>query len=391
MKVKRVAILAYYYPPYADVSGVRASKYVKFLPQYSWEPIVITVDPRYYKGKVVKSDTGKALDFGKIIKNKYYNFPFNVLICKLLFPFYSFIQVLNRKSDIDIVYITGSPYHPFILSFFFKFFLNIKTVLDFRDSWSINHGFDGKARRGVLSFIREKLYILIERFSIKYACYVVFATKELMSEYANVHYKYKNKFSVIHNGVDYDDFKEVKPNRINQKNIIIISGKFLLYTPDAFSLMAEVLKNNNDLFFFYIGGEYKQIEKCSLKYDVSSQVKALPYQDYKLVLDYIAGSDVCLFTNGMKNGLGTKIFDYVALKKPVVCLVPKGSVVFECFSEKDYVFVLEYPCDFDVFESYVNKAMSAIITDYSENVKKYSRCEASKKLSDIFNECVGKI
>lgn len=42
--MKKVLVLAYYYPPYGGGGVQRTTKYVKYLRQYDWEPVVITIN-----------------------------------------------------------------------------------------------------------------------------------------------------------------------------------------------------------------------------------------------------------------------------------------------------------------------------------------------------------
>lgn len=42
--MKKVLVLAYYYPPYGGGGVQRTTKYVKYLRQYGWEPVVITIN-----------------------------------------------------------------------------------------------------------------------------------------------------------------------------------------------------------------------------------------------------------------------------------------------------------------------------------------------------------
>ena len=44
----RVLLISFTYPPGFGSGGIRISKYAKFLPEFGWEPYVLTVDPRRY-------------------------------------------------------------------------------------------------------------------------------------------------------------------------------------------------------------------------------------------------------------------------------------------------------------------------------------------------------
>ena len=42
--LKKVLLIAYFYPPFNKVGAVRAAKFAKYLPEFGWEPIVLTRD-----------------------------------------------------------------------------------------------------------------------------------------------------------------------------------------------------------------------------------------------------------------------------------------------------------------------------------------------------------
>lgn len=42
--MKKVLIITYYWPPAGGAGVQRALKFVKYLPQFGWEPIVLTVE-----------------------------------------------------------------------------------------------------------------------------------------------------------------------------------------------------------------------------------------------------------------------------------------------------------------------------------------------------------
>src|SRR3954463_10533996 len=50
-KKRRVAIVTGHFPP-SNLAGVhRARLWAKYLPEFGWDPIVVTADPKYYEEK----------------------------------------------------------------------------------------------------------------------------------------------------------------------------------------------------------------------------------------------------------------------------------------------------------------------------------------------------
>ena len=339
--MNNVLMVSYYFPPFADVNVVRVKKHCKYLPEYDWQPWVISVDARYYKDKVV-DDLDDIRDT-KIFRVPYYSLPGMIFLVKLFFPIIVAAFTLRNKSTINAVYMTGSPFHPFLLTSLFTGLFNIPTILDFRDSWSFNHGYDGRKAERLRDQVREFLFKPLEKLSIKFASKVIFSTFILQKEYSNEYPKYKNKFTTITNGFDPDDFLSIKPKRIVENKSLILTGKFKMYTPEVVAGLFEALKRLNQFKFIYVGSEHKDIVDLAKTYRVEDCVVSLPYQRYSESLDLIAGADYAMMTTGMVNGTGTKIFDYLALRKPTICFVPKGSIIKLQFDDIDQVVIQESP------------------------------------------------
>jgi glycosyltransferase involved in cell wall biosynthesis len=311
MANKKLLMLAYYYPPYANVSSMRASKFAKYLPSNGWSTTVLTVDPRYYGSRRIARDSRPAAtrEGPEVAHSAFVHFPGNTLMMKLAYPFLAFFWILRNRSEIDRVYMTGSPFHPFLLTGPVTGILGIPTVLDFRDSWSINHGYDGNSARSLKSKVKQTLLKQLERFSIRFATHVIFTTSRLEEEYATLHPAWRQKYSVITNGYDPEDLHAITPRRLHAAPTIVIAGQFNIYTPSAVEALMTYLGGDRRTHLVYIGTERAIMHAAALKMGVADYVDALGYMPYREALALIAGADVALLSNGMCNGLGTKIFD----------------------------------------------------------------------------------
>src|SRR6266849_4551814 len=58
--MRKILIVSYHFPPDAAVGGMRPAKFAKYLPQFGWEPIILTVKQRYHR----LSDPSKLKDLG---------------------------------------------------------------------------------------------------------------------------------------------------------------------------------------------------------------------------------------------------------------------------------------------------------------------------------------
>jgi len=67
---RRVLVVAFHVPPYSGSSGVqRTLKFVKYLPGYGWEPLVLTADPRAYVG--TSDDLLKEIPAGTVVERAF--------------------------------------------------------------------------------------------------------------------------------------------------------------------------------------------------------------------------------------------------------------------------------------------------------------------------------
>lgn len=380
--MQNVLIAAYYFPPYALVSAVRAAKFCKYLPQFGWEPWVVTVDSAYYQGKVI-NELPPEINRMNVFRFPFRRFPGCVTLVKLLFPLIiSFIAFRHRKK-IDAVLMTGSPFHPFLISGFLKGLLGMPTFLDFRDAWSLNNGFDGRQAENYWEKFRQRFLVLLERIAIHFASGVIFATQTLQDEYRALILTNEKKYYTVTNGYDTEDFNSVTPIRTVDSRSIILTGQFNLYTPEVLAGLMNVLKFFPFLHFIYIGNEHDIIARTAKSSGSENQVTTLPYLPHRELISRIAGADYGLVTSGMPNILGTKIFDYLALKKPVLCFVPKGSEITRNFAEEKSVVICEAPHTLESIKNGLSSLFNLKERTNDTMINKFTRKETTKKLSQI--------
>lgn len=390
MQERAVLVITYYFPPYAGISSTRASKFVKYLPSTGWLPWVMTVDPRYYGGRQLKNDLRLATDLAttRIIRSRYWRFPGHISFMKLIHPLLAFAFAWRHRRNVGAAYLCGSPFHPFLLTLPLTRLLGIPTILDFRDSWSINHGYDGRAPTGFGSQLRQFLFGLLERISIQFASRVIFATRELQDEYTQLFPKWRSKYSTIHNGFDPEDFVKIEPKRLYTGPTLILTGQFHIYTPDAVDALMLCLVERPGINFVYIGSEHEIIEEAARRAGVSGRVACLPYSPYSEVLRLTSGADVGLVTTGLANGMGTKIFDYLALGKPTVCLVPKGSIIARELADTPSVIVSHPPHTPERIAIALDRAFGMTDQPSPLDLGRFDRREGTRELARILEAIV---
>jgi glycosyltransferase involved in cell wall biosynthesis len=381
---KNVLILSYYFPPYSKVGGTRTSKFCKYLPEFGWTPWIFTVDKRYYGNNVIK-ESNNDTKYQKIIRIPYAAFPGNKLFVKIFFPLIALFFIIFHRNALTAFFVSGSPFHPFPLTAIVTGIMSIPSILDFRDSWSINHGYDGRKATTLFSKIRHHFFRFLENIAIKFASSVVFCTPTLIEEYSQLFPQHKHKYNLITNGYDPDDFINITPTKITSKKAIILAGKIHAYTPEVLEYLIKTLRDFPDLHFIYIGHEKSTVDAVVRRYHAEKYVSSLPLQSYRKVINYIAAADITLLTNGVVNGLGTKIFDYLAVNKPIIAFVPGGSVIKKMFSGHDNFLIFESPHTEQAVYTALESVRDMALGTSTHDISQYSRKKKTKELSSILD------
>lgn len=183
-------------------------------------------------------------------------------------------------------------------------------------------------QRWLVRHLRER----IEQIGIHHASAVAFATPGLRADYEALLPRYREKFHTIHNGFDPADFEHLTPERPCPGPTLILTGKFHFYTPGVAEGLMRVLADFPGLCFLYVGGEADLIRRLAGEAGVAARVWTLEFQPVERMLRLIQGADYALLTHAVCYAVGTKIFDYLALGKPVLCFVPTGSAISASFA-----------------------------------------------------------
>ncbi len=172
-------MITYYFPPFGGVPVQRTLKFIKYLPEYEWNPVVLTVldgydhfnpnDPSLLNkipdgvevirtreigviARFIKFLSGKVPASSKDVKRNNRFIDKVIMLRKLLynsfwFPdeknnwipgaFFSGLRILSR-GKISVIYVSGYPWSAFLVGALLSKLKGIPLILDFRDAWTLN-------------------------------------------------------------------------------------------------------------------------------------------------------------------------------------------------------------------------------------------------------------
>jgi len=347
----------------------RAAKFVKYLPQFGWEPIVLTVkDVHYYatdetllddiRGReIIRTESLDPLrlwaKFRKsnseqnsspvkksllqkilLLTNRIVSGWLFVPDAKLLWlPFVLWQGVkIIKKEQIQIIFTTSPPHSAHLIGVVLKWLTGVKFVADFRDDWT-----GGESQLNP-TFIHNFINHWQEKIVLKNADRVVAMCDQLSLSLKGKSGKQFSgeKFVTITNGYDPDDFSGLLNLMQNEKFTITHCGSISRVSDPAVFLRAvrELFIEKPDLkqkmkIQFFGSDIFGKLPLLLRELDLNEIVPPLRYLSHREAIEQMMKSHVLLLTiikHSEEEVITSKVFEYLATGKPILLITRGGAV-----------------------------------------------------------------
>ncbi|MGQ9664326.1 MAG: glycosyltransferase [bacterium] len=221
---KRLLIVTYYWPPCGGPGSIRPVKFVKYLPEFGIEPIILTRKAIAYHsldfelGKELKNICvykTESLDPARILyllgMHHYHPRVWQVPIKKALnFPdnktgWMPFACIKALNIDFDYIFVTAPPFSVFITGYIVSKTTGKPLILDFRDAW-LEFPFMRYENR-----LQRKFVAYWEKKIAKFASRTIVVSESIKKILLSRSPDLIDKIFVIPNGYDPDDFPQTTP------------------------------------------------------------------------------------------------------------------------------------------------------------------------------------
>ncbi len=359
--MRRVLVVAYYFPP-MGLSGVqRTAKFVRYLPEFGWAPTVLTVEPGGYfafdpsllaevEAAGVPIHRTASLDptqlFGRRATVSLPREPARRRLATLsqwLFvpdnklgwlPFaWSRGRALGREHGFDAVFSSAPPYTAHLVAALLSRRFGRPLVTDFRDDWV------GNPRHVYPTPWHRAAHRRLERWVMQTSRRVLAINPHIRDALAR-----RNRGAirdedvlVLPQGYDPADFAAAPSSAPAQRDVLhfVHSGVFYdVQTPDFFlrawaRLLAErpVLRDRIRLTF--VGLVPEASRRLAERLGLEAVIRWEGYRPHAEVIAHLQAADVLWMTIGRRpgaEGISTsKLYEYVGARKPILALVPEGE------------------------------------------------------------------
>jgi len=421
--MKKVLIITYYWPPSGGAGVQRWLKFAKYLPEFGWQPVILTVHPQYasypqrdeslvaeihpdclvyttksfelynlYKlisGKKEVPYGGFANDSKEGIFQKLSKF----LRGNFLLPDprkgwnkYALKRAVEliREFNIDTVVTTSPPHSTQLIGLKLKQIFNIRWIADLRDPWTDIYYYN-QFNHTALARQIDKNY---ERKVVENADLLITVSEDLKRIFIEKSsLPISAKTFVIPNGFDEDDFR-ISPVPVETKKIITYTGTISeAYNVDSLldALGRLDKKLKEQLLIRFVGKVPSSVEQNFRKTGIDMELTG--YVDHTKSIEYLFRSDLLLLViPKVKNNRGIltgKFFEYLASRKPVLAIGPTDGDLAKIIQETNCGNLFDYS-DADGMSRFVSENLDhpGQISD-QERVSSYSRRMLTKKIAHI--------
>ncbi len=416
--MKKVLIIAYYWPPSAGSGVQRWLKFVKYLRNYGWEPVVYTPEnpdfdlkderllseipadvtilkqPIFEPFQIYQKLVGQKADaqVNPIMKGEgkvSWKAKIALWIRANIFipdsrmfwikPSVNFLSKWLKTNKIDAIVTTGPPHSMHLIGLEIKKRMNIPWLSDFRDPWTKIDFFHELN----LENWAEKKHRKLEQQVLDHSDHVVVVGKQMQLDYEALT---QTPVSVVTNGYDPADLDLTEPVEADLKFSIIhigMLGKARSHPIfwNGLNALRKEIPQLADFLEVRIYGITDPIVLQQIQhFEDTSWIKFLPYLPHKEVIKEQRKAQVLLLSvNNVPSAKGIitgKIFEYLALSKPILCIGPPDGDAAFIVEKAGAGSVVDFE-DLEGFKTAIRKLFQQFLdgklTVQSTGVSQYSR------------------
>jgi glycosyltransferase involved in cell wall biosynthesis len=356
--MKKLLILAYDFPPYVSVGGLRPYNWYKYLKEYGVEPIVVTRQWENKNGNhldyIAAGSSDQTIiektEFGTILRTPYHpNFANRLMlkygehkfsfIRKAISAFFEFNQFLLpigpkaelyhgaraylKENKVDAIIATGDPFVLFSYASQLSKEFGIPWIADYRDPWSHNQEY-------AKSIIQKLWNRTFEKKTVLSASYITTVSNFVHDKIDSL--VPGKPYSILPNGYDPEVIDRIAqiPQQTKELQIAFVGTIYDWHPLESFLRVCnEFIQQHPSAKFklnFYgtnVAEKLKQLvtEVYPLLENHTSISPKIPNAD---LLEKLAQNNVMLLFN-YYSYMGTKIFDYLGIRRKMILCYANDS------------------------------------------------------------------
>ncbi|NIM58370.1 MAG: glycosyltransferase [Candidatus Aminicenantes bacterium] len=385
---KKVAVISYFFSSPDKTGGIRSQKFVKYLPQFGIEPIVITkrrTNPYSFGGRMTPLRTFPV------------NRPFHLETLTWLPGLVLACLRLIKKEKVHSLLISCGPFSSALVGALLKKLFHVKLILDFRDYWTISP-YISKVK--LFNRLLNELQKPIEKWILRSADKLIVIQKTMEEQYLERFPFLDGKIKTIFNGFDGEDIPDADCELFQKFTLLYLGNlrrpvDFHLYYPMLFlkslrKMIDGKLIRESNFQVLIVGEKIRGFEEEVHNLGLSGIVKTLGRVPHEEAINYLRKSHFLLLIVQTQGIMTSKIFEYLATGKPILALIQTGELMdfIQAFSSNS--FIVTEPSSQEItrairkcFRCYSSKAEQK--ERRKEFIESFNRKELTRQLAEILH------
>ncbi len=434
--MKKVLVITYYWPPAGGPGVQRILNFVKYLPEFGWQPVVLTVKNGEFpevdysfleevpeKLSVYRADTIEPYSLYRMLTGRSKNdkIPTYVLTERKNRNFVSLLTTffrgnlfipdakigwipaavrkgleIIRQDNVQLIYSTSPPQTVNLIARKISKKSGIKWVADLRDPWTdIFYYHQLKRMKWAKRYDRY-----LEKSTLNSARSIITVSSSLAQLFKT---KIPNQYHVIPNGFESRKFLSVKKKNYSSSFKVIHTGHLAgNQNPEILWKSLNILLHKERNFkasiaLEFYGRVHDDIIKSIKFHELDDCTQFIDYQSHDKILKVLTEASllffvipICSYSEGI---LTSKLFEYLGARKPVIGIGPSQGDAAKILAEVQAGKVCDYQ-DLDAviafLQNYFRQWKKEGVTKLSQSKKylKYTRRNLTQILSSIFNQII---
>jgi glycosyltransferase involved in cell wall biosynthesis len=434
--MKKVLIISYYWPPSGGAGVQRWLKFVKYLRDFGWEPIVYCPEnpeypesdisllkdipvnleilrypiwePYHFYKKLLgqkKEDKINAAFLSEKKKNKTLE-NISIWIRGNFFipdarkfwirPSVKFLKKHLAEHPVDAIVSTGPPHSTHLIARQLTSQFELPWMADFRDPWT-NIDFYKDLK---LTSPADKKHRELEMAVLREADAVTVISNSMADDFDKIFHR---SYEVITNGFDMDDLDPRVPQPDKKFSIAhigtLVSSRNPITLWEAIhSLLASHPDLGNDLEIKLVGKVDFSVTSSLENFGLSRFVRKIDYMPHDEVIKCQQQSQILLLiinnTPNSKMILTGKFFEYLAARRPILCLGPEDGDAATILHETSAGLLAGFG-DIETMKLHILQYYSAykngLLSINSGEIEKYSRKALTGRLAQVLDKITSKV
>lgn len=422
---KKVLIILYYWPPAGGPGVQRWLKFVKYLPEFGFEPIVYCPErPNYpiidtsliseipesltiLKQKIKEpyglanlfsGSRAKKISSGIIPKRKQQTLMEQLMMFvrgnffipdarkNWVEPSVRFLSEYMTSHKIETIITTGPPHSLHLIGMKLKRQIHLKWIADFRDPWTtIGYHKDLK-----LTPSSSKKHTALELEVLQQADEIIVTSNHTKKEFQT---KTNRPIRVITNGYDTHFLEIERKDKVFSLSHIgsLLSDRNPII---LWEVLSELIQENSDFADKFqlqlIGVVSDDVVAAIRETGLDSHLKIIGYVNHQEALRYQMQSQLLLLveidSEETKAIIPGKLFEYLKSETPILAIGPPDSDIQQIISETNTGYYFNYNQKLELksqiltyFETYKKGSLKA----FPAGIERYSRRALTKKLASF--------